>query len=243
MGRKTCEKLVAMFADETLKRLKVELAIVVDLGVHLVKVGVHSVTATYLLLLKAYEILQGVFHAIGQCHYPNLHRVCSNIAADKDEEAVLKGHAKAGVRDAVRYFLRKFNVEHVQVVRAFKAARLLSPAGINGMQPSQGAVQELHVFPFLDKDEVIGSLRRELPLYLAAAEDVHVDVDALQWWGSSRVDLHVWSSVFQNLLAIQPSSASAEREFSLLKAAFDTQQEHALQDYIEATVMLPYNQR
>ena len=46
------------------------------------------------------------------------------LAADQGEKAVLKGHAKAGVRDAVRYFLRKFNVEHVQVVRAFKAARL-----------------------------------------------------------------------------------------------------------------------
>ena len=38
MGGGTCEKLVAMFADEeSLKRLKVELAIVVNLGVHLVK--------------------------------------------------------------------------------------------------------------------------------------------------------------------------------------------------------------
>ena len=72
MGGKTCKKLVAMFAyEESLKRLKVELAIVVDLGVHLVK-------ATYLLegdgplFLKAYEVLQGVSHAIGQCHYPKL---------------------------------------------------------------------------------------------------------------------------------------------------------------------------
>ena len=124
-----------------------------------------------------------------------------------------------------------------------KAPRLLSPAGVNGMQPCQAAVQELRVFPFLDKDEVIGSLQEELPLCLAAAEDVHVDVDALQWWGSRRVDLPVRSSVFQNLLTIQPSSASAEREFSFFKATFDTQQEHALQDYIEASVMLQYNQR
>ena len=107
------------------------------------------------------------------------------------------------------YSLRKFNLEHVQVVCAFKAARLLSPAGVNGMQPSQAAVQELHFFPFLDKDEVIGSLQEELPLYLAAAEDVHMDVDALQWWGSHCAKLPVWSSVFQKLLAIQPSSASA----------------------------------
>ena len=95
----------------------------------------------------------------------------------------------------------------------------------------------------MDKDEVIGSLQEELPLYLVAAEDVHVDVDALQWWGSHFADLPVWSSVFQKLLAIQPSSASAKWAFSLLKAAFDTQQEHALQDYIEASVMLQYNQR
>ena len=31
--------------------------------------------------------------------------------------------------------------------------------------------------------------------------------------------------------------------FFSLKAAFDTQQEHTLQDYIETSVMLQYNQR
>ena len=36
-------------------------------------------------------------------------------------------------------------------------------------------------------------------------------------------------------------SASAERVFSLLTNAFGSQQESALQDYLEASVMLRYN--
>ena len=50
-----------------------------------------------------------------------------------------------------------------------------------------------------------------------------------------------WSSLVKKLLLIQPSSASAERVFSLLTNAFGSQQESALQDYLEASVMLRYN--
>ena len=52
-----------------------------------------------------------------------------------------------------------------------------------------------------------------------------------------------WVSALQKILLIQPSSAASERVFSLLKASFSEQQECALQDYIEASVMLQYNNR
>ena len=44
------------------------------------------------------------------------------------------------------------------------------------------------------------------------------------------------------LTLIQPSSAAAERVFSLLANSFGSKQENALGDYIEASVVLQYNQ-
>ena len=40
----------------------------------------------------------------------------------------------------------------------------------------------------------------------------------------------------------QPSAAAAERVFSLLQNSFKDQQYSSLKDYIEASIMLQYNQ-
>ena len=48
-------------------------------------------------------------------------------------------------------------------------------------------------------------------------------------------------SLVKKLLLIQPSSASAESVLTLLTNAFGSQQESTLQDYLEASVMLRYN--
>ena len=42
-------------------------------------------------------------------------------------------------------------------------------------------------------------------------------------------------------LLIQPSSAAAERVFSLLNNSFKENQARALEDYIETSIMLQYN--
>ena len=42
---------------------------------------------------------------------------------------------------------------------------------------------------------------------------------------------------------IQPSSAAFERVFSLLKNSFGVQQDNALKDYVEASLMLQFNKR
>jgi len=51
------------------------------------------------------------------------------------------------------------------------------------------------------------------------------------------------SAVVKQVLLVQPSSAAAERVFSLLSAAFSDQQDSALADYLQASVMLQYNKR
>ncbi len=44
-------------------------------------------------------------------------------------------------------------------------------------------------------------------------------------------------------LLVQPSSAVAERVFSILSNCFKDPQTHSSEDYIEASVMLQYNSR
>ena len=51
-----------------------------------------------------------------------------------------------------------------------------------------------------------------------------------------------WSSAERKVLVVQPSSAAAERVFSILSISFTDQQEQSLEDYVEASVMLQYNQ-
>ena len=59
--------------------------------------------------------------------------------------------------------------------------------------------------------------------------------------GSQQCQLPHWASLVKKLLLIQPSLASAERVFSLLNNALNDQQDNALEDYLEASVMTRYN--
>jgi hypothetical protein len=104
-------------------------------------------------------------------------------------------------------------------------------------------LEEFRNFPFLDDDNVIANLEQELPNYLAAADSVTMtdDDDKLPWWAGHSETLPNWSSLVKKLLLLQPSSASAGRAFSLMNNAFNAQQDSALGDYLEASVMIRYN--
>ena len=52
-----------------------------------------------------------------------------------------------------------------------------------------------------------------------------------------------WASAVKKVLLVQLSSAAAERVFSILNSSFNDQQEHALVDYLQASVMTQYNKR
>ena len=69
--------------------------------------------------------------------------------------------------------------------------------------------------------------------------------DEMVWWRRHKLSLPHWSSAAYNLnlASVQPSSAAAERVFSILRSHFDDHQAGALEDYLEAAVMLAYNYR
>ena len=60
---------------------------------------------------------------------------------------------------------------------------------------------------------------------------------------SNRSPVHVLSrkAAFKLVLLVQPSSAAAERVFSLLQNSFSQRQSSSLEDYIETSLMLQYN--
>ena len=112
------------------------------------------------------------------------------------------------------------------------------------MQPDATTLeQSLGALPFLNSPNggVISCLKVKLPDYLACAADTSPDIPPLEWWKRNAGALPHWSQAAKKVLLLQPSSAAAERVFSLLKNTFGEQQDNSLQDYIECSLMLQYN--
>ena len=86
-------------------------------------------------------------------------------------------------------------------------------------------------------------MARELPDYLAAADGVVManEEEKLAWWAAHSDTPPHWAGAEKKLLVFQPTLASAERVFSLLKNVFNDQQDNTLEDYLEASVMIRYN--
>ena len=237
-------RLLEIFDDpQSCQDLRLELAALVD-------AGVHFVNATYYLegdgplIFTCYERLSAVTRAVAVGNYPNTTAVAREIAGGN---AVLcnqlMAQAKACIQPGFQFYHQKFSVQFHGTERAFKAARLCCPVQVQALNPTAASLEELRNFPFANDDATIANLAQELPLYLAASDGVTVtcEDDKLTWWANHKDTLPHWSSLVKKLLLIQPSSASAERVFSLLTNAFGSQQESALQDYLEASVMLRYN--
>ena len=163
-----------------------------------------------------------------------------------ERNRALERSAKACVEPAITWLLRKFNVDLYDVMVVFKAARLFCPVRIQWFEPTNALVESLRAFPaFLNSDTTIDGLKAELPAYLAAAEDVVIPTEEkkVEWWCGNEEQLPRWASTVKQFLLVQPSSATAERVFSILKASFNEQRNCALVDYLQASVMSQYNKR
>ena len=129
------------------------------------------------------------------------------------------------------------------VVRAFKATRLCCPIQVQALHPTAASVQELKQISFITDAEAV-QLVEELPNYLdlAIADGaIETEEGKVQWWATHAAALPNWSAAVKKILLVQPRSASAERVFSLLQNAFSKQQEAALEETVETSVMLRYN--
>ena len=99
------------------------------------------------------------------------------------------------------------------MVSALKAVCLFSPSKVHVIKPTTAAVDELKAFLFLS--DKLENLKLELPMYIAAAEDVSNTTNVLEWWKSNESKLPHWAEACKRALLVQHSSAAVERGFSL----------------------------
>ena len=235
--------LLEIFDDPaTARDLEIELAAMIDAGKHFIQ-ATYYLEGDGPLVFGCYERLSALAHAIAIESYPNTEAKAGqhsrgNIALYNQ----LVAQAKACINPGFRFYQQKFSVQFLNIVRAFKAARLCCPVQVQALRPTAASVQELKQFSFITDAQVV-QLVEELPNYLAIADGAVVETEEgkVQWWATHAAALPNWSTAVKKILLVQPSSASAEQVFSLLQNAFNKQQEGALEETVETSVMLRYN--
>uniref|UniRef100_A0A1X7TYF9 HAT C-terminal dimerisation domain-containing protein n=1 Tax=Amphimedon queenslandica TaxID=400682 RepID=A0A1X7TYF9_AMPQE len=239
-------KLLAFMSDSNKKALlQVELAATIDWGEPFVK-ACYALEGDGLLVLSCYERINVIISTIEVNHTPSLSATVSQICSAATDGAAaqlqLMQYAKSCVQGGIDYFHNHLATTFKSIMAIFKAARYFSPQMICSLKPHASDLNQLACISFINS-QAIEELKSELPKYMARAKDIDKEVCPLNWWKQNQDDLPVWSREAKKVFLLQPSSASVERVFSLLKSSFGDKQETALQDYIEASLMLQYNTR
>jgi hypothetical protein len=100
---------------------------------------------------------------------------------------------------------------------------------------------------FLESEpETVNQLIEEWPKYVDFVKEENVPRDltpqqVIDFWNAHATALPVMYAVARKLILGQPSSAAAERVFSVLATSFSETQLSSLQDLIELVVMIKYN--
>ena len=192
------------------------------------------------LVFSCYERLSALAHAIAIKSYPNTEaKAHEHAGGNMVLYNQLVAQAKVCINPGFRFYQQKFSVQLHNTDRAFKAARLCCPMQLQALQPTAASVQERKKLSFITDEQVV-QLVEELPNYLAMAGGALIETEEgkVQWWATHAVALPNWSAAVKKILLVQPSSALAERVFSLLQNASSKQQDAALQETVEASVML-----
>ena len=234
-------KLLEILNDAPMnRRLQIELAITVDAGEQFVK-ATYRLEGDGPLVFSAYEEIAALRVGISNEHYPNMNSVAAKLSSNDSQKQHLLAYGKGCVKPASDYFYRKFDKDLKVAVSIFKCARYFDPGKFVELKPSCSDIDDLRVIPDLNSDVVLGGLKSELPKYMASADGVSMQLDKLLWWQNHASELPCWSNACRSVLVIQPSSAAAERVFSLLSNNFSDRQTRCLEDYIETSLMLQYN--
>lgn len=243
-----CANLLRILEDDDeSKELQLQLAIVIDVG-KLFVTKTYDLEGDGELIVEAYAQVQEIATAAALENFPLTLTAATEFSEGNQAEVDrLISRAKACVAPAIRYFRHRFNHcdgDLFRVVTLYKAVRILCPQQARQMRPGLQHVDSLRVLPALDHDPIINNLKEELPVYLAAAEDVVIDAEhsRLQWW-KEQVKLPAWQSAAKLVFALLPSSAPAERVFSLMQASISHLQRRMLNDQLEISLMLQYNRK
>ena len=183
--------------------------------------------------------------SIAYAYYPNVIAVsCLLSQGNVPVQQQWINYATQYIRPAYQYYQDKFNHGPLQpLVTIFKSCRLFDPVKVKEMQPDAADGDTLHCVPIFDANNVIQPLQGELAAYQALTDDVAAEINVLEWWSQHSKEIPSWASACKQILLLQPLSAASERVFSLLQNSFNNRQERALEDYIETSPILQYNNK
>ncbi len=128
-----------------------------------------------------------------------------------------------------------------RTIQVYEACELWNPGYIS----ASTSLDSLVHLKFLDIN-VRSQLVREFPAYVAVAKTLSVPLTPktlLDFFCKNQKSFSTWSKTSKDICSLAPSEAAAERVFGLADAMFSDQQRHSLQDTMEASVMLRYNDR
>ena len=238
----TRAKLLEYFPTPRIQHnLKVEIAAVIDAGKPFVQ-ATYKLEGDGPVAVECYEIISSLSVSVRMENYPNVQAIAKSIASGKaDVQQRWMRYAKSCIKPALDYYKEHLNADLMSIpMKAFKAARLFSPLILQKTKPECTALTDLLAFPFIT-ESTLAALKEEFPRYAAIVEDVSNEDTVLDFWRNNSKSLPKWAEAASKGLLCQPSSAAAERVFSIMKHSFGDQQLSSLEDYLEASIILQYN--
>lgn len=242
--------------------LRSELALLVDVGIPIYNF-VYNYEGDGVLTPFIYEGLVSLRNALEdivlrQISCPNLRAVLREICGgEQGRFAELLGLYCARGQPALTKFNNIFVAaggrQHA-MMQVFKRFSILRPTVLHQLTPEE---RILHIDYLLNNVRYLASRRVELNLHqqlvmelphllaqpTTLVNGVEVDDEGKlrKWWSLYGTHSPHWKMLFNVAALLQPSSAGAERVFSMIRWMFGDRQEHALEDYKETSVRLRYN--
>ena len=260
------------FDESFLCAIEIQLAATVDFTKKIIE-ATYLLEADIPMALVTYDILHGVQQDLDlrffTMDYPNVNKFADEFAARRVNVPDTLLSSNEAWKDSVRvslqlgydYFMEDIMTD--ECISVFKAVRICNPFFFAIQQnwqtvPSLSASLRAFIRPlvlcrFIDND-IIDSLLDELPLYKTESElhclpnlvnpKISELVEQIRiFWNSRKKKLPHWYDFVTLCMLLQPSSASVERLFSMLKFVFGDYQHSSLNDKVVLSVQLRYNHR
>ena len=158
------------------QKLKIELAVTLDAMDPFVR-ATYKLEGDGPLSITAYECVRSLYTHISVRNFRNVNAVARQLAGgNRMLEKQLVTYASRCVDPAFEYFSTKFDNDLETAMQAFKVARFFCPIKISELKPIASDLDALCCLPFLDAAD-INNLKCELPVYLAAVEDISDSID------------------------------------------------------------------
>ena len=145
------------------------------------------------------------------------------------------------------YFNNVFDEELKPVIDLYEVAQYLRPSKIVEHNPSVQDLDRWVVVKAIRNGTIcLDSLKGELAAYKALAAGVDLQISNMAenlatFWENNQQRLPTFTALFLHFCMLNPSSASVERVFSLLKHYLDETAYNSLEDYTLLKVMKLFN--